>query len=137
MVISVKHEMGSRFDGDEFLIDLSRPFEGYEPGDMVITATPFIAMPLALEIAIRTDGGLIFRAWRFVEGTNPYFHLAHPSIDNHFQSTEAQRETVSGLFSGRIRFDGLKLAIGASVQKVCTIDLAGEEARTGKTIYLS
>lgn len=30
MIISVKHQPTSRFDSDEYLIDLDRKFEGYE-----------------------------------------------------------------------------------------------------------
>lgn len=135
MVISVKHQMGSRFDGEEYCIDLSRSFGGYEAGDLIIGGTPFVPMPLELELAIRRDGSLIFRAWRWVEGTNPYFHV--PGFLTDFQPTDAQRDTVAGLFSGRIKFEGLKIAIGGTTQDVCPIDLQAEEARIGKTIYLA
>lgn len=135
MVISVKHQMGARFDGDEYCIDLSRPFCGYEEGDLIMRGTPFVPMPLELEIAIRKDGHLIFRAWQWVDGTNPYFHA--PSFLTGFEPTETQRETVAGLFSGRIKFEGLKIAIGGTTQNICPIDLEAEEARIGKVLYLA
>ena len=135
MVISIKHELGSRFEDEEYCIDLNRSFGGYEAGDLIIRGTPFVPMPLELELAIRRDGCLIFRAWSWVEGTNPYFHV--PGFSRDIHPTDAQRDTVAGLFSGRIKFDGLKLAIGGTLQDICPIDLATEEARIGKTIYLA
>lgn len=54
-----------------------------------------------------------------------------------FIPTEAQCNTVAGLFSGRIRFEGLKIAVGATVQALCPIDMDKEEERVGKRIYLA
>lgn len=74
MIISVKHQPTSRFDSDEYLIDLDRKFEGYENGDLICGLTPFYPMPLRLEIAISRNGNLKFRAWKWVNGCNNYLH---------------------------------------------------------------
>lgn len=140
MKISVKRDIYGRsaFDNEEYLIDLSRKFEGYEYGDIIIHGTPFDStgqFPLELEIAIRRNGDFVFRNWRFVSGSNQYFHLL--SICNDVSATQEQKNTVSGLFSGRIKFEGLKISIGSSIQKICPIDIKTEEKLTGKKIYLN
>jgi hypothetical protein len=62
-------------------------------------------------------------------------------MDNHFTigfvPTAEQIDTVNGLFSGRIKFEGLKIAVGGTVQRICPIDLQREEKLTGKKIYLA
>lgn len=57
------------FEGEEYVIDLDRKFEGYEEGDIVISGNPFDCtgqFPLSLELGIRRDGSLIFRSWSFI-----------------------------------------------------------------------
>ena len=54
-----------------------------------------------------------------------------------FTPTEAQADTVNGLFSGRIKFEGLKLAVGSTLQRICPIDLQREEKLIGEKIYLT
>ena len=136
MVIGIKKEWSSCFNGDEYLVDLDRKFEGYKEGDLICYCAPFFGIPLVLDIAIRRDGSLIFRGWTWTqERGNSYLHTDEkPGI---FYSTQEQKETVAGLFSGRIRFEGLKLAVGATVQKVCPIDVKAEEERVGEKIYLA
>ena len=149
MKISVKkEEYGSNpFAGDEYVIDLGRRFEGYEPGDLVCRVDPFfINLPLTLEIAIRRDGSFVFRSWKF------HGRLGTPELqtsekaegdpeleswETPFVATPEQIDTVSGLFSGRIRFEGLRLDPGVTVQKICPIDVKKEEERIGKHIYLN
>lgn len=134
------------FRGEEYTVDTSRKFGGYEPGDLICYIWPFFGVPLKLEIAIRADGSLIFRSWTWKMGENSYLHTTElpPEKCNEdrpypkpFIPTQAQCETVSGLFSGRITFEGLRLAPGASLQDVCPIDVQAEEARCGKKIYLA
>lgn len=136
MIISVKRKVGSPFAGDEYCINLDRPFDGYEKGDIIIHGTPFTTLPLELELAIRQNGSLAFRSWDWVYGTNRYFHIPDWQRKD-LQPTDAQCDTVAGLFSGRIKFEGLKIEVGGTTQQVCPIDLEREEARIGKTIYLA
>lgn len=51
--------------------------------------------------------------------------------------TPEMRATVAGIFSGRIKIEGMKIAVGASVQDICPIDVVAEEKRTGKEIFLA
>ena len=45
-------------------------------------------------------------------------------------------DTVSGLFSERILYEGLHIPIGATVQEICPINIKREEELIGKKIYL-
>lgn len=150
MKIAILKECNSSFDGEQYIIDLSRKFEGYEPGDLKCYITPFIEMPLRLEIAIRTNGELIFRGWewnRCGRNESNYLHtdeISEKEFQNNpdtwkkpFIPTKEQIDTVNGLFSGRITFDGLRLAPGASLQKICPINVHREEGLIGKKIYLA
>lgn len=142
----MKITMHDDYQGD-YTVDLYRRFEGYEHGDLICFASPWAlsGVPLELEIAIRRDGSLIFRSWEWGGNRNNYLHTREKraeDIENQFERpfipTQAQIDTVNGLFSGRILFDGcLHLAPGASLQKICPIDVAAEEARVGKKIYLA
>lgn len=134
MIISIKKDYRiGNFEGEEYIIDLSRKFEGYESGDMICKISPFApGLPLELEIAIRKNGNLIFRSWKFNGHNNNYLHTDQ---DEEFNPTPEQIDTVNGLFSGRIKFEGLKLAVGASVQKYCPINVKREEELIGKRIY--
>lgn len=136
--ISVKKEWLSNFEEEEYIIDLHREFGGYKKGDLIICGMPFDCtgrFPLRLELAIRTDGSLVFRSWDFSTPANGYFHTGE--TPETFAATKEQIETVSGLFSGRIRFEGLRLAIGATVLKVCPVNIVVEETKTGEKIYLA
>lgn len=116
----------------DYTIDTNRAFGGYQDGDLICYVHPFFGVPLQLEIAIRTNGDIIFRSWTWCYFGNSYLH----THESKFQATPAQIDTVSGLFSGRIKFDGLELPVGASVQKICPINMQREEELTGKKIYL-
>lgn len=133
-----------RFFGNEYIVDTGRQFEGYKQGDLICYIYPFFDVPLRLEIAIRADGSLAFRKWDWRLGDNGYLHtdekperLCKNSYEKPFVPTEAQIDTVNGLFSGRIRFEGLKLPVGGTVQDICPIDVKREEELIGKTIYLN
>lgn len=144
MIIGIKNDFGSRFEGDEYIVDTNRPFGGAEKGDLICTTQPFFGVPLTLEIAIRADGSLIFRAWKWAgSGTNAYLHTREKPAskcgewETPFVPTAEQIDTVGGLFSGRIKFEGLKLSPGGTLQAVCPIDLLREEQLIGKQIYLA
>lgn len=145
MKIAILKESNSPFNGDQYVVNLSRKFEGYEPGDLKCYCNPFIEIPLKLEIAIRKDGGLVFRAWEWKNGGYCYLQTDEISEkDNNnkpwktpFIPTKEQIDTVNGLFSGRITFEGLKLSPGASLQKICPINVKKEEQLIGEKIYLA
>lgn len=129
---------------EQYVIDLDRKFEGYEPGDLMCYCNPFIEIPLRLEIAIRKNGELVFREWKWTDGGYCYLQTDEISEkDNNkpwktpFIPTKEQIDTVNGLFSGRIMFDGLKLAPGATLQKICPINVKREEQLIGEKIYLA
>ena len=147
MKIAILKEITSPFNDDQYVVDLHRKFEGYEPGDLICGCTPFVGLPLRLEIAIRKNGELVFRKWEWVQFENYYFHTTEISENEYkeigkeypkpFIPTNEQIDTVNGLFSGRITFDGLKLAPGASLQKICPVNVKREEELIGKKIYLA
>lgn len=147
MKIAILKESNSPFNNDQYVIDLSRKFEGYEPGDLKCGCTPFVGMPLRLEIAIRQNGKLVFRGWEWVQSENYYLQTNEISEKEYkengkeypkpFIPTNEQIDTVNGLFSGRITFDGIKLDPGASLQKICPINVKREEKLIGKKIYLA
>lgn len=123
------------FEGNQYVVDTDRKFDGYNAGDLICCICPFFGIPLTLDIAIRTDGSIAFRSWGWGGKGNDYLHT-HEKADS-FTATEEQINTVNGLWSGRICFEGLYLAVGATVQKICPIDVKKEEALLGKKIYLN
>lgn len=147
MKIKIVKDLYACFAGDEYTVDLDRRMEAYIPGDLICYIYPFAPdLPLRLEIAIRADGSIAFRSWSFAaRANNCYLHTAERSAaecegeayGTPFIPTDAQVDTVNGLFSGRIKFEGLKLAVGASVQHICPIDVKREENLVGHPIYLA
>jgi len=138
--ITIKETYGIKSLNREYTVDLDRQFGGYEKGDLICSIAPFHDVPLTLEIAIRIDGSIIFRSWKFNAGGNRYLHTNEeagqfgiPTL----RPTEAQIDTVNGLFSGRIKWEGLRLTPGKSLQDLCPINLEREEQLTGKKIYLA
>lgn len=134
------------FDGDEYTVDLERKMDPYTPGDLICYVSPFdLDFPLRLKIAIRADGSIAFRSWAFATKANGYLHTAErpakecegEAYATPFIPTDEQIDTVNGLFSGRIKFEGLKLAVGATVQRICPIDVKREEELVGHKIYLA
>lgn len=128
----------------DYTVDFTRDFEGYKAGDILCGVKPFPSVPLTLHIAIRRTGELIFRNWSWTsEDSNGYLHVCggYDGVklyrERYGDSTPEQRDTVSGLFSGRIKFDGLKLAVGATLQELCPVDVKREEELTQKKIYLA
>ena len=131
-----KNKYGDIFEGNEYIVDLGRKSEGYQKGDLICKVAPWwTEMPLVLEIAIRADGSIAFRGWSFYkDGVNGYLHT-HENGD--FTPTREQIDTVNGLWSGRLRYEGLRLPVGASLQEICPIDVAGEELAIGEKIYMA
>ena len=124
------------YDGSDgtHMVDTSRPFGGYQPGDFICSCCPFFGVPLRLEIAIRANGSIAFRSWDWSGRGNHYLHTNERPGE--FNPTPEQVLTVNGLFSGRITWEGLKLAPGQTLQELCPIDLAAEQERVGMIIYL-
>lgn len=131
-----KREFCNNFDSDEYIVDLDREFEGYQKGDLLCFVQPWHKMPLVLDIAIRTDGSIGFRSWSFsYDKGNTYLHTSE-SPEN-FKATPEQINTVNGLWSGRLKFEGLKLPVGATLQKICPIDVQAEEKMMNRKIYIT
>ena len=125
----------SCFKGDKYEIDTKRPFGGYEADDLICYVQPFFGVPITLNIAIRTNGEIIFRSWEWNGKGNGYLHTSENP--ENFTATQEQIDTINGLFSRRILFEGLEIAVGASVQKICPIDVKREEKLKGEKIYLA
>lgn len=135
MKISVKKKPFCNFDGDEYIVDLDRAFGGYQKGDLICFIQPWLEMPLVLYLAIRTDGSMVFRSWNFSDRGNTYLHTYEKP--EKFTATPEQIDTVNGLWSGRLRFEGLKLPVGMTMQHICPIDVQAEEKLTGRKIYIT
>ncbi len=122
-----KEDHGPRFDEEQYIVDVTRPTGSAEAGDLVCYCTPFRA-PLRLEFAIRANGELAFRSWKFINENklNPTLHTDAYSVreagNKGFVPTEAQIDTVNGLYSGRITFEGLHLTVGSTILGICPID---------------
>lgn len=137
--ISIKKSLTiSDFEGDEYIVNLDRHFEGYEEGDILIYGNPFGTLqklPLQLNVAIRKDGTIIFRSWTFradvlVRG---YFHV--DNICKNIVPTDDQINTVAGLFSGRLNYEGLRLSPGKSLLQLCPFDPKNEEKKLIKKYF--
>lgn len=135
-IIAIKRDRhGDKdFEGEEYLIDTD-DWGVRKDGDLYCFGSPFSGVPLELAIAIRTDGSVALRSWTWSKNSNPYFHTHE--TPNTFTATDEQIDTVNGLLSGRIKFEGLKLSIGATIQDICPINREREEKLTGKRIYLN
>jgi hypothetical protein len=143
MEITVKNS-----HGEEIIINMSRQAETNHPrGSMVCNVHPAFGVPIKLTIAIAPDGKIYNRGYEWdadcidykkEADTNTYLHVDQWWEDNMGKTTPTQEmaETLSGLFSGRIKIDGLKIAVGGSCQRLCPIDLGAEEKRIGEKIYL-
>lgn len=126
------------------MIDFDRKFEGYQSGDLFCVAAPFVGIPATLEIAIRKNGEIAFGSWAWNGGGNDYLHTTEVAAGREqnalqigFVPTQEQIDTVNGLFSGRIKFDGLKLKPGKTLLDICPIDINREEALVHHKIYLA
>lgn len=109
----------------------------YIEGGMICSICPWESsgIPLKLELCICPDGGILHRGWNWSGSANAYLHT-HVKPEE-IDATEAMIDTVNGLFSGRILFEGLKIAVGKTVQDICPINHETEEKKIGKKIYLA
>lgn len=114
-----------------------RDSEVYVPGGMICEIAPWQSSgcPLTMGICICPDGRILFRGWNWNGSANCYLHTR--SKPSEVQVTEKMAETVAGLFSGRILVEGIRVPVGATVQEICPIDVAAEEMRIGRKIYLN
>src|SRR3989304_5823407 len=111
-------------------------------GSMECHVHPVFGLPLVLEILITPNGKIIHRGYEWDDSrgnTNTYLHVSEHSelIWGKINPTKEMAKTLAGLFSGRIKINGLKIAVGATPQKLCPIDLEEEEKQIGKKIYLA
>lgn len=111
--------------------------EVYVRGGLCCHISPwgYSGVPLELGLCICPDGGILHRGWEWGGDRNPYLHTNEKRED--INVTPEMIDTVNGLFSGRYDVDGLKIAVGGTVQGICPINVRAEEKKIGKTIYLA
>lgn len=129
-------------DSLSYDVDTRRNMDEHQPGELFCCCHPFFGVPLRLTLKIYKDGRIGFHSWEWVEPYvihNPVLHTCFHTKDEleNYQATQEQIDTVSGLFSGRIDFEGIRLCPGATLQRVCPIDLEREEKLVGRKIYLA
>jgi hypothetical protein len=109
----------------------------YRRGGMICTAAPWESSgcPITLNICICPDGESLHRGWEWSGDSNTYLHSITKA--EAVEVTQEMQNTISGLFSGRILVDGVKIAVGSSVQQICPIDHEKEESLIGRKIYLN
>lgn len=150
--IAIIKENCPPFDGEQYIVDLGRRSEERQDGDIDCSMMPFFGLNLALEVAIRRDGSIAFRKWD-MSGKHLFYGLETSALNEEDAReknkshgspvckatipTPEQIDTVNGLWSERIRFEGLKLYAGSSLQRICPIDVKREEQLTGRRIYLA
>ena len=138
-IIKVRRNELDPFEADEYEIDLDyMNFNRDMRGCIRAQCAPIFGLPITLNVDICPDGHVEVCNWCFDGNTNRYLHVS--SIWKDVKPTEAQRETVLGIFSGRVRVEGLKLAVGKSLQDLCDItaaDLQAESNRVGSQILLA
>ena len=117
---------------------------GYQSGDWICVTAPFLGVPATLKIAIRKNGEIAFRSWSWNGGGTSYLHTTEVAAGREqdtrrkgFIPTQEQIDTVNGLFSGRIKFEGLKLRPGKTLLDICPLDIKREEERVHHKIYLA
>lgn len=134
----MKITLHDEYDGD-VTIEMGEKYgsEMYRVGGMICNVSPWgsSGCPITLEMCICPDGEILVRSWEWSGGTNHYLQTL--SKPEEVMVTPQMKDTVSGLFSGRIKIDGIKIAVGKTVQDICPIDLETEEKRVGHQIYLA
>lgn len=144
------------FEGGEYTLDLTRRPEREKPDCIQMWGCPFaeIGIPFILGLSIDSNGKILFRGWEYhfrevgsitakiymaeeerISVCGKYFLPTKPfekyCFDT-FQPTKEQAETIAGLFSGRIRWEGLRILIGGKLQQLCPIDIEAEAKRWHK-----
>ena len=129
------------YRNEDYTVELNRNMDEHRPGDLICYTCPFFGMPLLLEIAIHADGSIGFRSWNWdTSRGNAYLHTSETADKDSifcFSPTEQQIDTVNGLFSGRIKWEGLKLSPGATLQAICPINVEREEQLIKKGFTLT
>lgn len=124
--------------GEKYIVFTERKDDKmYIKGGMICSVCPWMLfnIPLKLSICICPDGGILHRGWDWSGSANYYLHTSDKPQD--INVTIPMIDTVSGLFSGRILFEGLKIQVGRTVQDICPINLKKEEELLKKKIYLA
>lgn len=124
--------------GDSYTVKLNRKDDVvYVPGGMICDISPWIAfdIPLQLSVCICPDGSILHRGWSW--DNKGSYYLQSYSRPEEVNVTEEMIDTVNGLSSGRIKFEGLRLNIGRTVQEICPINIQREEELTGNKIFLA
>jgi len=114
----------------------------FEKGLLAFRFAPFgiQGCPLTLNFGVTREGKIVHRGYDWSgKGYSSYIQYDENLLDNKkAEVTDAMKETISGLWSGRIEVDGFRIGVGATVQQfIKGIDVEAEEQRCGKKIYLA
>ncbi len=130
----------------EYTVDTERrPDPGRTRDAIPCLCQPFHGIPLTLKLNIEPSGVLLFHSWEWNDGGTSYLHtrIIEPEYWDyrpHFQATPQQRETVAGLLSRRLTWEGLPLHPGLSLERAVALseaDIAAEEKRQGRKMYFA
>jgi hypothetical protein len=110
------------------------------PDSIFLCAKPWNieGLDVTLHVAIGTNGNIKY-VWSFDrKRANNYLHLDedYAEYNQKVAVTDKMMETIEGLFSGRIKIDGLRISVGATAQ-LRRLNLEEEEKRCGQSIYLA
>lgn len=133
--VKIKSDEKDRpFTEMEYEFDMTRPAEPRNPESIVLSGSPFTKMGLntLLTLAIQPDGSIAFRGWKEEKYCVAEYFSLDAIYSESFSPTQKQRDTMAGLFSGRIRWEGLRILIGMMPQKICPINIKAEEKRWGR-----
>jgi hypothetical protein len=129
--------------GEKHEVDLdSKSKTMYVKWSLLCSFAPFIieGIPLVLNMAITPQGDILKRGFNWKGNASYYLELSRDissDLLNSFEVTPRMKETVEGLFSGRIKFMDFNVPVGKTVQRaVGGISLEDEEKRLGKKIFL-
>jgi hypothetical protein len=115
-------------------------YPGACPNSLFLVCKPWDIdnLNIYLKIAIDTEGRLTYVWTTESSEANHYLHLdcTYFKENNKVEKTDAMMETIEGLFSGRIKIDNYKVAVGGTAQ-VKPLNLEREEEKIGKQIFLA
>ena len=129
--------------GEKHEVDLdSKSKQVYVKGSLLCSFAPFIieGIPLVLNMGITPQGEILNRGCNWKGNASHYLEISRDisaDIINACEATPKMKETVEGLFSGRIKYMNFSVSVGKTVQRaVGGISLEDEEKRLGKKIFL-
>lgn len=134
MKITIKDDFAGNIEVDTY----RRDKVVYKKGAMICFVAPWSSSgcPLTLSISICPDGSILHRGWSWTDDRAcNYLHTTAKAED--VEVTSEMKETLAGLWSGRIKVDGIKIAVGATPQRICPINLKDEEKRAGKQLFVA